>query len=200
MLSRGDLNREQLLQALAAQRRGGVGRIGEWIEKLGFAPEAQVTAAVAAQWGCPVLKTVPERLVDTAIPIPLLRRFSMAPVHYVNATRVMHIAFAGCIEYRALLAIEQMLQCRAEPCMTSSTALARVLARLDDENNRRSHLFEDVPRREDMVRITSSYAARLGAEDVRLTACGEYVWIRLDAGAESANLLFSLPSDQLCCA
>ena len=40
--------------ALEAQRRARYGKIGEWIEKLGFATEKEVTTALALQWGCPV--------------------------------------------------------------------------------------------------------------------------------------------------
>jgi len=56
LLSRQQLTPEQLRAALAAQRAAGRGRIGEWLQALGFASEQQVTAALARQWSCPVLR------------------------------------------------------------------------------------------------------------------------------------------------
>src|SRR5215469_9398333 len=45
LLSRGEIDNAQLHTALAAQRTHGQGRIGEWIEHLGFARTPQITAA-----------------------------------------------------------------------------------------------------------------------------------------------------------
>jgi hypothetical protein len=56
LLSRQQLTTDQLRAALAAQRSAGRGRIGEWLQALGFASEQQVTAALARQWSCPVLR------------------------------------------------------------------------------------------------------------------------------------------------
>jgi hypothetical protein len=57
LLSRQQLTAEQLRAALTAQRIAGRGRIGEWLQALGFASEQQVTAALARQWSCPVLRS-----------------------------------------------------------------------------------------------------------------------------------------------
>ena len=56
LLSRQQLTVEQLRAALQAQRTAGRGRIGEWLQTFGFASEQQVTAALARQWSCPVLR------------------------------------------------------------------------------------------------------------------------------------------------
>ncbi len=49
LLSRQQLTVEQLRTALAAQKRAGRGRIGDWLLTLGFVSEQQVTAALARQ-------------------------------------------------------------------------------------------------------------------------------------------------------
>ena len=54
MVARGKLSYTEVRAALEAQRRARYGKIGEWIEKLGFATEQEVTSALALQWGCPV--------------------------------------------------------------------------------------------------------------------------------------------------
>jgi hypothetical protein len=190
LLSRGEIHPTQLRQALHAQCQSGSGRIGEWLQKLGFAREQQVTAALAAQWSCPVLRTLPTRAAGCAVPFPLLRHFRMVPAHYVTSTRILHVAFASGIEYGALLAIEQMLECKTAPCITGSAALEAVLARIEEEQ-RPDQVFEGARDPEEMTRISSSYAAKLGAVDVRLVLCGEYIWVRMEGKNASTNLLFS---------
>ena len=52
MVARGKLTYLEVRAALEAQRRARYGKIGEWIEKLGFASEQEVTTALGLQWGC----------------------------------------------------------------------------------------------------------------------------------------------------
>jgi hypothetical protein len=52
----------------------------------------------------------------------------MVLVHFNSFTRTLHVGFAAEIEYRALLAIEQMRDCKAEPCVVDATAVQRWLA------------------------------------------------------------------------
>jgi hypothetical protein len=190
MLSRGDLDSSQLRRALHAQRESGTGRIGEWIEKLGYAHEHQVTSALATQWACPILRRLPARAADCGVPYQLLKRFHMVPVHFALATRVLHVAFSGNIEYPALLAIEQMLECKTEPCLAVPGALAALLARMDEDERTQEKVFDGPRPPEEMTRIISSYAARLGAEQVRLVAWADFTWIRIESDSEAVNLLF----------
>jgi len=191
MLSRGEVDAGQLQRALQAQRQSRSGYIGEWLLKLGFADEQQIASALAAQWSCPVLRAFPQHPQSVRVPFPLLEAFGMAPAYYIENTKTMHVAFAGRIEYRALSCIEEALQCNAVPCMTSTSALAGALNRMREISVRTDHYFESVRSFEEIARITSSYADTLGAENVQLTACGGFVWCRVEAGSNSASLLFS---------
>ena len=47
MVARGKLTYLEVRAALEAQRRAHYGKIGDWIEKLGFATEQEVTTALA---------------------------------------------------------------------------------------------------------------------------------------------------------
>lgn len=189
MLSRGDLGPEQLRRALTAQRENGAGLIGEWIEKLGYAREHQITSALATQWACPVLRQIPARVSHCGVPYQLLKRFQMVPVNFAPATRMLHIAFCGNIEYPVLLAIEQMLECRTAPCLATSAAIGNALARMDERQRRPEKVFDGLRSPGEMARITSSYAGRLGAKQVRTVVCGEYLWIRIESEGDSTNLV-----------
>jgi len=193
MLSRGELTHAQLRAALSAQRQAGAGRVGEWAQKLGFTSEQQVTAALGAQWGCPVLRSLPEQMPRSGLPLSLMQRFQTLPVHFAHSTRTLHLAFGSGIDYRLLLATEKMLECQVQACIASPSEVRAALTRMaeDDGDQQADPVFEDVFRPEEMTRVTSSYASRLGAEDVRLASCGECVWVRIEASKQQLNLLFS---------
>ena len=196
LLSRQQITVEQLRTALEAQRASSHGRIGDWLQQLGFASEHQVTAALARQWSCPVLganfpvathKTFPQ------IPVALLESFAMVPVDYVEASRTLHIAFGEGIDYRLLYAIEQMIGCRTEACLAVPSL---VRARLESISHRREEsevLFERLEDSE-LSRIIRSYCVRVSASEIRLTNCGPYVWVRLLRSARRPlDLLFCSP-------
>lgn len=194
MLSRGQLTREQLRNVLQAQKRNGSLRIGEWMQRLGYAEEPQVTAALGKQWSCPVLRELPAPVSTHAIPFVLLELIRMAPVAYNRATRALHLAFAGNVDYRALLAIETMLDCKAEACIADSSAVQAWLESYKDQRRGADQTFENIRAAEEIIRITSSYATQFCADEARLADCGGYIWIRVCGGKHSANLLFRQPS------
>lgn len=190
MLSRGNLTEQQLRQALHAQLTAGSGKIGEWLRQLGFAEECDVASALAQQWSCPVMKTLPARIPDCPIPRHLLRTLRIAPVHVSKSARLLHMAFAGNIHYKALFSIEQMLDTRTEACLTTEKEIAAALERLGDGPHEGEKLFENCQETEERVRIVSNYTGALGAGEVRSFACGEYLWVRISAGTKYSDLLF----------
>jgi len=183
LLSRQQLTAEQLQAALAAQRAAGCGRIGEWLQTLGFVNEQQVTTALARQWSCPVLRS--ESLLQPAfdrtpqIPLALLESHLMIPVAYVEATTTLHIAFAEGIDYSVLYALEQMLGCHTEPCLAVPTALRQRLQALSAKRGESEMLFDRVADPAEFTRIVQSYSVRVAASEIRLAACGGHVWVRL---------------------
>lgn len=196
MISRGQLTNQQLRSALEAQRANGLPRLGEWLEKLGFATEQQVTAALAQQWACPVLtpKAGCDPQCTRLLPYRLLEKSRMLPVQFVPSTRIFHLAFCDGIDYSALYAIEQMLDCRTQACLATRTVVAQALQRIGEERRPGELLFEGWRDASEMARITCGYVLKLGAEAVRLASCGGFIWARLSTGQDVANLLFHRPS------
>jgi hypothetical protein len=194
MLSRGQLTNQQLRSALEAQNASGR-RLGECLERLGFATEQQVTAALGLQWACPVLmpRDNPDWACTRLLPYRLLEHFRMLPVQFVAATHTFYLAFCDGIQYHALYAIEQMLDCRTEACLISSSAMERALERIGHEPRAGDFLFEGWRQAPEMARITCSYVLKLGAREVRVASCGGLIWVRLRAGRDVAHLLFRQP-------
>jgi hypothetical protein len=181
LLSRQQLNAGQLRAAVEAQRRAGRGRIGEWIQALGFAGEEQVTAALARQWSCPVWRgPLDSRLADTCrLPRTLLRHFAMLPVSFTGPSATLHIAFSEAIDYSVLYAIEQMENCRTAPCFVAPTQLRACLHSLPLPGTDSELVFDRVVDLDECTRIIRSYTARVSAREIRLALCGSLLWVRL---------------------
>ena len=181
LLSRQQLSGEQLRAALEAQRAAGRGRIGEWLQALGFVSEQQITAALARQWSCPILRLdspLPGMRRGPQIPTALLERFVMIPVDYIAATSTLHLALGEGPDYSILYAIEKMLGCRTQWCMARPSFVRRSLEALSVRRGEGEFSLACEADAE-FSRIVRSYCARLAASEVRLAACGAFVWVRL---------------------
>jgi len=182
LLSRQQLTVDELRAALLAQRAAGYGRIGEWLQSLGFVNEQQVTAALARQWSCPVLREGSWNLGSgraPQIPLALLESYAMVPVNFVETTATLHIAFGERIDYRVLYAIEQMLGCRTEPCVAAPSLLRKNLQTLSERREEHEIVFERVADAAEYARIIRSYSIRITASEIRMACCGPHLWVRL---------------------
>jgi hypothetical protein len=199
LLSRRQLTAEQLKTTLQAQRAAGRGRIGEWLQDLGYATEPQVTAALARQWSCPVLRTSPEALGAgrvRAVPFRLLETFRMIPVQFIAATGTLLMAFSEGIDYSVLYAVEQMLACHTQPCLVTSSILQKGLQLLAPRSGAGDVVFERMQGSGECARIISNYSANVRAREVRLARCGEYLWAGLKRlHQETVNLILRAPMD-----
>jgi len=196
LLSRGQLNNAQLRIALARQQSEG-GRLGKCLERLGFTDESQITAALAVQWSCPVWPATEAPVLECArmLPLTLLRAFNIYPLRFVAATRTFYLAFSDRLDHSVLYAIAQMLQCRTEPCVMRQSVLCDFLAGIERLSDCADMLFERPEGYEEIARITSAYVLKLGAQQVRIANCRNYLWARLITGRDVANLLFHFPLD-----
>jgi hypothetical protein len=197
LLSRGQLTAEQLRTALEAQRAAGRGKIGAWLEELGFTTEREITAALARQWSCPVLNADLGEIGAShfpAIPALLLDSFQMIPVDLVIATGTLLVAFSEGIDYTALYAIEQMLGYHTESCLVSSGSLQKSLQALARRRVSKDVILDGVEDAAECARIIGSYTAKVHAEEIRMARCGKHLWVRLERlGHDAVNLVLSAP-------
>ncbi len=200
LLSRQQLTPEQLRLGLAEQRSSGAGKIGEWLQRLGFVTELQVTGALARQWSCPVLRmgsvdfAFDRANTLAAIPHRLLEESQMIPADFSEVAGVLLVAFCEAVNHSALYAIERMLGYRTEACFVCPSVLRQAL--LSSKQIRRPDdvIFDRMEDFGEGARIVASYCAKLGTEQIRLARCGKHVWVRLQRGiGETVNLLLHFP-------
>ena len=205
MVARGKLTHLEVRAALEAQRRARYGKIGEWIEKLGFATEQEVTTALALQWGCPVASSFDPSSIQSpgSIPLPILEAFQMLPLNYAVATNTLYLAFGERVDHAALYAIEKILTCRTQPCVAGRKSIARQLEFMRQLPRTTDVEFGPMNDLAEMARIASSYTARLSPDEVRLSRIGRFIWLRLAVRPElrprtrsvTTNLVFRLQTD-----
>jgi hypothetical protein len=167
-------------------------KIGAWLQELGFATESQITAALARQWSCPVLRAPDMAIAASrfpAIPALLLESFQMIPVELVEATGTLLMAFSEGIDYTMLYAIEQMLGFHTEPCLMCPSSLQKSLQVLERQRAALDVVFDRTKDAGECARIIGSYCAKVRAEEVRVAWCGDHLWIRLQRLRQEAVTL-----------
>jgi hypothetical protein len=201
LLSRQQVTPERLRIAVEAQRFAGHGKIGEWLQSLGFANEQQITAALARQWACPIRRTLPSELwLSRApkLPVFLLHSSAMIPIEYVESTGTLHMAFGEGVDRNMLYSIEQMLGCRTEACLIVPSLLQQSLHAWFDRRGPHEVVFDRVEDMGECVRIVRSYWLRMAAAEIRLAVCGPCLWIRLLGSAKGPlDLLFRSPTKEV---
>lgn len=193
--------------AVEAMRKGACdyGKIGEWIEKLGFASEQEVTTALGLQWGCPVASSFDPSTIHSpgSVPLPILEAYQMLPLNYVASTSTLYLAFGERVDHAALYAIEKVLDCRTQPCVARRKSIARQLDAMRQLPRPGDVEFGPMNNLSEMARIAASYTARLTPDQVRLSRIGRFIWLRLEVGPNirrktrsiTTNLVFRLPTD-----
>jgi hypothetical protein len=196
LLSRGILTSEQHRLALDHQRLTEVD-FGAAVQHLGFATQEQVTAAVAAQWACPVF-SMGDRPLETQIRIPrrLLELYEMLPVHYAEPERRLMIGFVRSVQHQALYMIEHITSCTAVPCFITAREYE---LHLDSPSMWFLRDYEvavdEIVDATEMARLTTKYVIELGADKLRLGKCRDYLWARISGHEQEMDLLFRVRSD-----
>ncbi|HEX8925344.1 MAG TPA: hypothetical protein VF786_06100 [Terriglobales bacterium] len=178
LLGRGLFEDEQLRDAIALQQRTGQ-RIGACLCSTGAATEQDILSGLSAQWASPVFPAHRiQKGCSSLIPAALLREHAMLPVHFTAASRNLYVAFAQGVDYAALYAIEQMLDCHTEACVVPDRVIFDEIEKrsLTCENERALRYPESAA---ETARIIVAYAKQCGAENVRYVSTGKDLWVRV---------------------
>ena len=207
LLSLGLINEAQLKQALKAQRESEKGRLGDWLRNLGTVTEMQITQALARQWSLavfPLANNEKYRECAHLVPLPLLENSEMVPVHFLPPTRQLYMAFAEGVDYTALYAVEQMLDLRTEPCLAPQSEIQCALDEIRRQPRPREILYELLRDPQGWAKSARAMAGTVrrqaeetGTQEVRLVACGGFLWSRLQDSSGFSDLLFQIVSENV---
>jgi hypothetical protein len=197
LVARGALTPEQLRIAGDQQQGEGIDA-GELFVQNGFATEAQVTAARATLWGCPVYNPPPSA-VQTSILIPpvLAASSPVMQMHYVGATKQLLLGFLRSVDYELMFALETMTGCTAKACFIKPSDFLIHQAHSEQRVEARAEAptemtFNNTANASERARILCNYGAHLNADRVKITMCKNYLWARLDGIGGIFDLLFKI--------
>ncbi len=197
LLQRGILTAEQLKLALAEHKRSPQLNFGDVVQRLHFASEEQVTAAVAAQWACPVF-SLGDRAVENPLRIPrqFLELYGMMPVHYSEGDRRLMIGFVSSVQHQVLYTIGQITSCTVVPCFITTREYDLHLNSPSTSFLRDHELIcEQILAPDSMAKIIREHVVSLGAERLRLGLCRDYFWTRIWGNKGDIDLLFRIRHD-----
>jgi hypothetical protein len=196
LLSQGAITAIQLRAALEAQRKAGSGRLGEWLVSMGVVSEPQVTSALAVQQGCPVFAAREPQSLPAAMhwPTPLTRSYGAVPVFYNPAPSDLYVGFLEGVHHGFLYALEQMLQCRTQPCILPPPAFRENLERQACPVESETIVIQQRQSAIEMTRTIANYAGQVHAGECGITRCDDHLWIRLGCPSTfHVDFLFRLP-------
>ena len=124
------LTRAQLDQAVKLQNETGKGRIGEWLQQLGFVEEHQITAALARQFGLPLinLKHVDAKAdAVRMIPGKVAKYSGLVPVGFDDAQSALRVAVSAPVNFNSQEAIRRMVRKGIVPFIGDESAIERLL-------------------------------------------------------------------------
>lgn len=199
LLGRGVITDAQLKSALQAQRESGNGRLGRWLVRLGITSEEDVSAALAAQWGCalfPLERDHRYREYCGLVPRALSESSRMIPVHYIAASQSLFLAFSQDLDRTALYSVERLVGARTEVCVVTEAAMEQALEELRGLSRPSEVVFDKIWEAREMAQAVRSYALKLGAEELLLARPRNFLWVRMRSAGRSWDLLFRSPVER----
>jgi hypothetical protein len=196
---RGAITQEQLVEALAAQRRSGL-RLGAQLQTLGMASADVVLAALANQAGLSYLTSVDLSLVRRApggLSGATVRALGLVPFEIDAGRRRMHVLCTAPPPKAAFRALMALAGWHVDPYLVADAVWARAVAAYpnDAEVERASWA---VPDADALAARVAHVAGSRGPVTLRRAACDGLVWVRLEHQASVEDLFLSTAKEEPC--
>jgi hypothetical protein len=203
LLETAQITQQQLDEAVARQRAERHGRLGEWLIRLGFVDERQVTLALSKQFGLPLLKLSDSDTPSEAarlIPGMVASRSRLLPVGYDEPHDALRVAVSGPVSFSFLEAVRRMLGKGVISYLGDESSIESLIRRwyqpeeLDFTLRRTFDALEDL---REIVNAVVDSAVEHRCENIQAVLLDSCFWIRLDVDGYSEHLVYShsaLPS------
>lgn len=174
LLSRGWITRQELQEALAAQRSACHGRIGEWLRRLHGIGEETITKALGIQWNCAVLPSGTPALefAPSCVPAFLRKRYRLALLRQ-RPDASLYLAGRDRAEHAAARALEHMLGEPVQAAFLEDSAWSS--ENMDAVDATELHL----PGQDGVVTCIAGLLEQLQPADARLVRIHDHLWLRV---------------------
>jgi hypothetical protein len=194
------VTRDQLDRAIKLQNQTREGRIGEWLLRLGFVEEHQVTAALARQYGLPLINLKNASANTDAvrmIPGIVAKCSGLIPVGFDDGQRSLRVAVTAPVNFNSQEAIRRMVRKGIVAYIGDQSAIQQLLVQwykpedLDLTNIPTFSSLEDLI---ELGREMIATAIRHRAQDIQAELVQDFFWMRLDFSSESHHHFFRYAS------
>jgi hypothetical protein len=174
LLSRGWITRQELQEALAAQRSAGSGRIGEWLRRLHGISEEAIKKALGIQWSCTVLPSgIPAlEFAPSQIPAFLRKKYGLALLRQ-GPDAALYVAGRYRAEHAAARALEHMLGEPVHAAFLEDSAWGP--ENMDAVDSTELHL----PGQDGVVACITELLEQIQPTDARLVRMHDHLWLRV---------------------
>jgi hypothetical protein len=190
------VTRDQLDEAIKLQNQTQEGRIGEWLLRLGFVEEHQITAALAQQYGLPLINLNSSDTNTDAvrmIPGKVAKCSGLVPVGFDDRQLSLRVAVTAPVNFNSQEAIRRMVQKGIVAYIGDQSAIQRLLEQLYEPEDLDMSNVPTFSSLDDLMEVGNEMIATAinhRAQDVRAELVQDFFWMRLDFPSESHHHLF----------
>jgi type IV pilus assembly protein PilB len=204
LMQTGFITRDQLEEAIRFQTRAQEGRIGEWLQRLGFVEEHQVTAALARQYGLPLINLNIANANTSAvrmIPGKVAQCSGLVPVGFDDDRKSMRVAVTAPVDFGSQEAIRRMLGVELVPYVGDQSVVQKLLEKLYGPEELDISSLPTFSSLQDLIEVGNDMivsAINRRAQDIRAELMQDFFWVRLDLPTESHHHLFRYRAASSC--
>jgi hypothetical protein len=190
------LTREQLDVAISLQKQNKEGRLGEWLLRLGFVEEHQVTAALARQFGLPLINLRNSSAnVDAVRMIPgkVAKSSGFLPVGFDDDGNSIRVAVRAPVDFLSQQAIQRMLQKGIRVYVGDQSMIQQLLGSWYEPEDLDLSNVPTFSSTDELIEVGNEMvttAIDKRAEDIRAELLQDFFWVRLDYASESHHYFF----------
>ncbi len=187
---------DQLDIAVKMQRLNQEGRLGEWLLRLGYVEERQITLALSKQYALPVIHLDPSDTRSDAaemIPGKVAKCGRLVPLGLDEEKGTLCVAVSGPVEFNSLEAIRRMAGVGLDTYIGDQSAVTSLIERLYEHEelsfaNAPSYATQEELL--DICRTIVSSALIQRADNIQLELAEEFLWARLEFPGRSAQQVY----------
>jgi hypothetical protein len=190
------VTRDQLDEAIKLQSQTHQGRIGECLQRLGFVEEHQITAALAKQYGLPLINLNNSDADADAvrmIPGKVAKCSGLVPVGFNDGQAALRVAVTAPVNFHSQEAIRRMVRKGIVPYIGDQSAIERLLKELYEPEDLDISNVPTFSTLEDLLEASReiiSSAINNRAQDIQAELVQDFFWIRLDFASVSHHHFF----------
>jgi len=190
------ITRDQLDEAIRLQTQAREGRIGEWLQRLGFVEEHQITAALAKQYGLPLINlNIADANAEAVRMIPgkVARCSGLVPVGFNDDQMSLRVAVTAPVSFNSQEAVRRMVGKGIVPYIGDQSVIQRLLEKLYEPEELDLSDLPTFSSLEELVEVGNeaiAIAINHRAQNIRAELGQDFFWVRLDLPTESHHHLF----------